>query len=57
MSLPTEMQDVFQEAWEKDQADPETDILPGDLGFPDWDYEYLSGHNWATIDGVPVFFE
>lgn len=57
MSLPTKVQELFIEVWEQDQADESRDILPGDLGHPDWDYAYLNGHDWATIDGVPVFFE
>lgn len=54
--LPTDIKELFEETWEKDQADTENHILPGDLGHPDWDHEYLSGNKWYTIDDLPEFF-
>lgn len=57
MPIPTDIQEVFIETWEKDQADPNNDILPSDLGHPDWDFAYLDGHDWAIMDGKYLFFD
>lgn len=57
MSLPINIQNLFKEVWEKDQDTPGEDITPTDFGHPDLEWEYQSGHNWATIDDVPVFFD
>lgn len=48
--ITEEMKSIFVICWQ-------ADILPSDMGRPLYDYAYLSGHDWATIDGEPVFFD
>ena len=57
MALPEETQQIFITVWELDQREPNEDLYPCDFGRPDLDEEYLSGHNWATINDIPVFFD
>lgn len=46
---PTE-KNLYRRCWKNNK-------LPGDYGYPFYDYDYLSGRRWATMEGQVVFFD
>lgn len=48
--MTTEEKKLFRKCWANDK-------LPSDYGLTAYDYSYLSGKDWATMDGKIVFFE
>lgn len=48
--LPSTLKLLFQKCWKNDK-------LPSDYGKGSFDWAYLSGYGWATVNGKPVFFD